>query len=47
MKGVSSTDCLLELPPGGMCQYQVRLTNEKEVNPELIAWIKQAFDSAA
>jgi len=47
MKGVPSTDRLLELQPGGMCQYQVRLTNEKEVDPELIAWIKQAYDSAA
>jgi len=47
MKGVSPTDRLLELEPGGMCQYQVRLTSEKEVDPELIAWIKQAYDSAA
>ena len=47
MKGIPSTDRLLELPLGGMCQYQVRLTNEKEVDPELIAWIKQAYDSAA
>ena len=47
MKGVPSTNRLLELPPGGMCQYQVRLTNEKEVDPELIAWVKQAYESAA
>jgi hypothetical protein len=47
MKGVPSTERLLELPPGGMCQYQVRLTSEKEVDPELIAWVKQAYESAA
>ena len=47
MKGVPSTERLLEMPPGGMCQYQVRLSSEKEVDAELIAWIKQAYDSAA
>jgi hypothetical protein len=46
MKGEMATDRLIELPPGGMCQYQVRLTSEKEVDPELIAWIKKAYNSA-
>ena len=47
MKGVPTTERLLEMPPGGMCQYQVRLSNEKDVDAELIAWIKQAYESAA
>lgn len=46
MKGVPSTARLLELPSGGMCQYQVRLFNEKDVDAELIAWIKQAYEGA-
>lgn len=47
MKGVPPTERLKEMPAGGMCQYQVRLTSENEVDPELIGWIKQAYDSAA
>jgi hypothetical protein len=46
MKGVAATDRLIELPPGGMCQYKVRAGDVKEVDAELIAWIKQAYDSA-
>jgi len=47
MKGGPATERLLELPPGGMCNYKVKLTSAAEVNPELIAWIRQAFDGAA
>lgn len=47
MKGVAPTERLLEMPPGGMCQYQVRLSSDKDVNTELIAWVKQAYESAA
>jgi hypothetical protein len=46
MKGVKATGPLIEMPPGQMCQYKVKLTDVKEVNKELTAWIKQAFDSA-
>ena len=34
------------LPPGGMCQYKVKLTNPAEVDAELIGWIKKAYDEA-
>ena len=34
MKGVPPTERLLEMPPGGMCQYQVRLSSEKDVDAE-------------
>ncbi len=34
------------MPPGGMCQYKVNLTDAKEVDKELIDWIKQAYESA-
>lgn len=46
MKGVKATARLIELPPGGMCQYKVKLTDVKEADKELIAWIKQAYNSA-
>ncbi len=46
MKGVKGTGRLIELPAGQMCQYKVKLTDQAEVDPELIAWIRQAFDAA-
>jgi len=46
MKGVKGTDRLVELPSGGMCQYKVAVTDARDVDKELIAWVKQAFDSA-
>lgn len=45
-KGLESADRLLEQPPGGMCNYKVKLTDAGEVDGQLIAWIKQAYDSA-
>ncbi|MCU0250681.1 MAG: DUF4287 domain-containing protein [Vicinamibacterales bacterium] len=46
MKGVAGTDRLVELAPGGMCQYKVALTGAREVDKELIGWVRQAFDAA-
>jgi len=46
MKGVKATDRLQELPAGQMCNYKVRLTAPQEVDRELVAWIKAAFDAA-
>jgi len=46
MKGVKGTTRLVELPPGGMCQYRVAVTDPKEVDKELIGWVKRAFDAA-
>lgn len=46
MKGVKATARLNALPPGGMCQYKVNLAEAKEVDKELIDWIKQAYESA-
>ncbi len=47
MKGVAGTARLEALPPGGMCQYKVRLTAPADVDPELIAWIRRAYDESA
>lgn len=37
---------LLEQPKGSMCNYIVNVTDAKEVDSELIAWIKSAFEGA-
>src|SRR5574339_404961 len=46
MKDVPATERLSALPPGGMCQYKVKLSATHEVDAELIAWIRRAYDSA-
>ena len=38
---------LLEQPKGSMCNYIVNLSDVKEVDSELIAWIRSAYESAA
>lgn len=47
VKGVKPTSRLVAMPPGGMCQYKVLLTNPQQVDKELIGWLKQAYDGAA
>ena len=47
MKGVKGTSRLEQLPAGQMCQYRVRLTSPAEVDAELIAWIRAAYDASA
>ncbi|RPI93875.1 MAG: DUF4287 domain-containing protein [Chloroflexi bacterium] len=37
---------LLEQPNGSMCNYIVNLTDPKEVDPQLIGWIKSAYESS-
>jgi len=37
---------LLEQPKGSMCNYIVNVTDAKEVDAELIAWLKSAYEGA-
>lgn len=37
---------LIEQPKGSMCNYIVNLTDAKEVDAELVAWLKSAFEQA-
>ena len=37
---------LLEQPRGSMCNYIVNLADAKEVDAELIAWLKSAYEGA-
>ncbi|MCW5715581.1 MAG: DUF4287 domain-containing protein [Bauldia sp.] len=46
MKGVEPTARLAALPPGGMCQFRTRVTEAAEIDAELIAWARIAFDAA-
>jgi Domain of unknown function (DUF5655)/Domain of unknown function (DUF4287) len=39
-------DRLLAQKPGGMCQYKVRLASPAEVDAELLAWIRAAYDAS-
>ncbi|MCB1609263.1 MAG: DUF4287 domain-containing protein [Xanthomonadales bacterium] len=34
------------MPPASMCQYSLRLSDAAEIDAELIAWVRKAFDSA-
>ena len=47
MKGVPATSRLEALPPGGMCQYRVRLAAPGDVDQELLGWIRRAYDESA
>ena len=47
MKGVKGTSRLIEQKPGGMCQFKVRVSDRKEVDKELLGWIRQAYDGLA
>jgi uncharacterized protein DUF5655/uncharacterized protein DUF4287 len=46
MKGVEATARLAEMPSGSMCNYKVKVTDVAEVDAELIAWIKRAYENA-
>jgi len=45
-KGLAGGDRLVEQRPGGMCQYKVRVGAPGEVDAELTAWIRAAYDAA-
>jgi Domain of unknown function (DUF5655)/Domain of unknown function (DUF4287) len=45
-KDVKKNDRLLEQPKGSMSNYIVQLTDAKEVDAELVAWIKSAYEGA-
>lgn len=46
IKELKPTDRLVELPPKQMCNYKVKLTSIREVDAELIGWIKKAYEAA-
>ena len=46
MKDVPPTSRLQAMPAGGMCQYKVKVTEASEVDRQLIAWVRRAYESA-
>jgi len=46
IKGAGGTDRFLLQPPGGMCQIIVYLTTVGEVDDDLIAWLRAAYNAA-
>ena len=47
MTGIDGGERLVAQKAGGMCQFKVWLTEKAEVDKELVAWLKRAFDGAA
>jgi hypothetical protein len=45
-RDLAAADRLTAVPPGGMCQYKVRLGEPDEVDAELVGWLRQAYDAA-
>jgi hypothetical protein len=46
VKALPASARLKALPPGGMCQYTVRLSRASEIDAELLAWVRAAYDAA-
>ena len=46
VKDLPSNERLLEQPKGSMCNYIVRVTDASQVDDQLIAWVRSAFESA-
>jgi hypothetical protein len=45
-KDLAENARLLEQPKGSMCNYIVSVSDAKEVDSELVAWIKSAYEGA-
>jgi hypothetical protein len=46
VKDLPPASRLKAMPPGGMCQYTVRLGSLDEVDAELAGWLRAAFEAA-
>jgi hypothetical protein len=46
VKALPASARLKAQPPGGMCQYSVRLSKLGEVDAELLGWVRAAYDAA-
>jgi hypothetical protein len=45
-KALRASTRLVSMPAGGMCQYKVFLTSAKEVDQELLGWLREAYDGS-
>lgn len=46
IKGLPAADRLLEQPSGSMCNYKIKVTDAAQVDAEVIAWMRQAYEAA-
>jgi len=46
IKALPAAERLEHLPPGQMCNYRIKLTDAAQVDAELVAWMRAAFDAA-
>lgn len=46
VKALKPSPRLKAMPAGGMCQFTARLSSAKEVDAELIGWIREAYKAA-
>ena len=46
VKELAGSARLVALPKGQMCNYKVRIGSLEEIDAELLAWLRQAYDSA-
>ena len=45
-KGLPAHARLKLMPPGGMCQYTLRLSSTADIDARVAAWLRAAFDAA-
>lgn len=46
LKGTPGSDRLLEEKPGSMCTHKVKLASAADIDDELKAWLREAYDRA-
>jgi len=45
-KALAASARLKAMPPGGMCQYSVRISTPAEIDAELMRWVRSAYEAA-
>ncbi|MCL4849647.1 MAG: DUF4287 domain-containing protein [Acidobacteria bacterium] len=46
VKGMEATGRLQAMPAGQMCDYKIKLTDVRDVDAELVSWMRRAYDAA-
>ncbi len=46
IKGSEGDERFIAQPPGGMCQFKVYLTNQNDVDRDLLKWVRLAYDQS-
>jgi hypothetical protein len=46
LAGIEPRGRLKAMPPGGMCPFKVEVTDPSDIDAELLAWVRRAYDAA-